>query len=258
MNTYLERAKLCTNPAAKKIFTLMAEKETNLAVNCDCTSSQTLLEFADQVGPHICVLKTHIDIIEDFTPSLIEHLQALAEKHHFVIFEDRKFADIGTISKMQYQNGLYKIAEWAPLTNCHILPGPGIIEGLKEAGLPKGNGLLLVAQMSSTGSLVQGNYTEHAIAMAEQHSDFVVGFICQEKLVDDPRFIHMTPGVKLSEGTDPLGQQYNTPEKVLGEKGSDIMIVGRGISQAANPAEEAARYRKEGWRVSSNSLSMSM
>ncbi len=256
MNTYLERANQCTNPTSKKIFALMAEKETNLAVNCDCTSSQALLDFADQVGPYICVLKTHIDIIEDFTPSLIQQLQALAEKHRFVIFEDRKFADIGTISKMQYEHGIYKIADWASLTNCHILPGPGIIEGLKEAGLPKGNGLLLLAQMSSAGSLAQGNYTEHAIAMAQRHPDFVVGFICQERLIDDPRFIHMTPGVKLSKGTDSLGQQYNTPEKILAEKGSDIMIVGRGISQAANPAEEAARYREEGWKVASNALAM--
>lgn len=41
------------------------------------------------------VIKTHIDIIEDFDHSLIEQLQALSRQHDFVIFEDRKFADIG-------------------------------------------------------------------------------------------------------------------------------------------------------------------
>ena len=40
-------------------------------------------------------IKTHIDIIEDFDLSLIERLQELSAKHDFVIFEDRKFADIG-------------------------------------------------------------------------------------------------------------------------------------------------------------------
>ena len=41
-------------------------------------------------------MKTHVDIIEDFQPALIERLQELSVNHDFVIFEDRKFADIGS------------------------------------------------------------------------------------------------------------------------------------------------------------------
>lgn len=247
--SYSDRAALCSNPASKKLFTLMEQKQTNLAVNCDGAHSAQLLDFIEQVGPHICVLKTHIDLLEDFTPSITQKLTQLAERHQFLIFEDRKFADIGTISKQQYEKGIYRIADWASLTNCHIIPGPGIIEGLREAGLPKGNGLLLLAQMSSKGSLAQGDYTSQAVCLAKEYSDFVIGFICQEKLTEDPRFIHMSPGIKFSEGSDSLGQQYNTPEKILSINGSDIMIVGRGIAEAKDPSKEAERYRKEGWKV---------
>ena len=30
--------------------------------------------------------------------------------------------------------------------------------------------------------------------MAEEHRDFIIGFICQSRLTSDPAFLHMTPG----------------------------------------------------------------
>ena len=102
--------------------------------------------------------------------------------------------------------------------------------------------------MSSQDNLAQGKYTEKTIEMAKKYDDFVIGFIGMKKLVEDNKFITMTPGVKLVEGTDNLKQQYNTPEKVI-TSGSDIIIVGRGIYESANPEEEAKKYREEGFNA---------
>ena len=248
-SSYAHRATLTTNPTAKRLFMLMEEKKTNLAVAADVTKKKDLLRLADTLGPHICVFKTHIDIIDDFDDSLITELQSIAEKHQFLIFEDRKFADIGKTVQQQYQNGIYKISHWAHITNTHTVPGPGIIQGLREIGLPKGRGLLLLAEMSSVGSLTTEAYSKATLSMAEAHQDFVIGFITQKKISNIPAFIHMTPGVNLAKKGDNLGQQYNTPEEVIGVRECDIIIVGRGIVESTEPEKEALIYRNIGWNA---------
>lgn len=242
--SYTERAKSCTSSIAKQLLELLDSKKTNLALSADVTSAEELLYIADQLGPTICLLKTHIDIIQDFTRALTIELKKLAAKHHFFLFEDRKFADIGNTVKHQYTGGIYRIADWAHFINAHSLPGPGIIQGLADASHDKQRGLILLAEMSSKGHLMDDRYIQATLHLAKQFPDFVMGFITQRALSSDPRWVYLTPGVQLTTGQDTLGQQYITPEKAIEEQGTDIIIVGRGILSSSRPLETANLYRE--------------
>ncbi|CAG5865397.1 unnamed protein product [Menidia menidia] len=290
--SYADRAQLPgVHPLASKLLRIMEEKRSNLCLSADVSTGEELLQLAESLGPKICMLKTHVDILkvcvcggeggrqnarwertrscrcdvcrQDFTAAFSQKLQASAEKHNFLLFEDRKFADIGNTVKHQYgekdggpsivigvsrrAGGIFQISSWSHVVNAHAVPGPGVVQGLREVGKPLGRGCLLIAQMSSQGSLAAGDYTKATLQIAEQHADFVIGFICGSKITERPEFIHMTPGVQLEAGGDKLGQQYTTPEEVIGRKGSDIIIVGRGILEASDRLKAAESYRKSGW-----------
>lgn len=130
-----------------------------------------------------------------------------------------------------------------------------VYPGIEEA--PTCRGLLLLAQMSSAGNLFSQAYTDECVAIARRNKGFVMGYIAQESLnrTEEDDFITMTPGCQLPPAGetevrgDGQGQQYNTPRRLVGELGTDIIIVGRGIIMAEDVVAEAERYRVKGWEA---------
>jgi orotidine 5'-phosphate decarboxylase subfamily 1 len=243
------RAKKSENELVRKLCLLTEEKKSNLIVAADVETSADLLRLADEIGPEICVLKTHVDIVKDMNEKVLDKLQLLAKQHNFLLFEDRKFADIGNTVKAQYQGGIYRIVEWAHLINAHPLPGPGLIQGLKEIGLPRGRGLLLLAEMSTEGNLITPVYREKTLKMAQENKDFVVGLLARDHQNQDPTLLNFTTGVHSSEKGDNLGQHYLTVEEAIQQKGADFVIVGRGVYTHAQPATMARHYKVQAFNA---------
>ncbi|KAK2575111.1 hypothetical protein KPH14_008836 [Odynerus spinipes] len=241
------RANLTKNAMASKLFHLMEAKQSTLCLAADLTKTDSILELADLAGPHIVVFKTHVDIIEDFTIDFLKRLKELAKKHEFLLMEDRKFGDIGNTVLLQYKKGIYKIAEWADLITAHPVAGASIVDGLKDAlnGITEPRGIFLIAEMSAKNALTVGDYVQRAVSISKE-SDMVIGLVCQSDIIPDPGMLQLTPGVKLSNSNDDLGQQYNTPEIVV-NSGADLAVVGRGITEAADRLAATLEYKQQLW-----------
>lgn len=98
-STYRARASLpTTGPLASYLLSLISVKQTNLCLSADVETSAELLQLAEDVGDSICVLKTHCDIVVDWSDRTAQALREIAKRKWFLIFEDRKFADIGGMS----------------------------------------------------------------------------------------------------------------------------------------------------------------
>lgn len=250
--TYESRLALTKSPIAKDLLQIIVSKKTNLCLAADTNKSVDILNAADAAGPYICILKTHVDIIDDFSEDFVRSLQALATKHNFLIMEDRKFADIGNTVSLQYSSGIFRIADWAHLVTVHSVSGPSILQGLKNAlkGTTANRGVFMLAELSSEGSLITQSYTDSTMKLVASTPDvdFVAGIVCQTKgVVQDPGLLQLTPGCKIDTTTDGLGQQYNTPAFVIKEKGADIAVVGRGILNAKDIRTAAELYRDQLW-----------
>ncbi|VDP90445.1 unnamed protein product [Echinostoma caproni] len=71
---------------------LIQSKSTQLCVAIDTTDPMYLLKLADKLGPKVCALKLHLDILQFDTGSpeqFVSQLRGLAVKHGFFIVEDR-------------------------------------------------------------------------------------------------------------------------------------------------------------------------
>ena len=249
-----ERLEATKAPMTRKLMEAILRKQSNLVLSLDVEDTGSFFEILEATGPEIFMVKTHVDILKDFNGSFVPRLKALAEKHDFIIFEDRKFADIGSTVLKQFRSGVYRIADWAEYVTVHMIAGEAILDGLfGELEAPRSG--FLLARMSAKGNLISETYTRQVLEIGKRRKDCVSGYIGHGADVDDiKRFrnkipqdqLLLMPGVNLDTAGDGLGQQYLTVDKAMAG-GADAIIVGRGIIASPDPAAEAKRYRKAAW-----------
>lgn len=233
------------HPVGKKLVEFALKKKSNLIASADVITSEELLKLAEEVGEHVVALKLHTDIIKDFSFDLIDKLKVIAKEKEFLLFEDRKFADIGNTQELQFKEGVYKIADWADMVTAHPIAGEESLQVFEHVGV------VAIVEMSSKGTLTDDYYITKALNVAENSSN-VLGVVAQRQVADE--LLLFTPGVNLSSKGDSKGQQYNTPERVFKAYHTDFMIVGRGIYQAVNAKEAAVEYQTAGWNAYLESL----
>lgn len=249
-----ERWKVASD-LSRRYMKIASLKKSLVCLAADRNTMAGLFDLIEDVGDYISALKTHVDLVDDWNSTEWSRFCETARNKNVLIFEDRKFADIGKITQSQ-MGGIYGIKHWSDLVTAHLISGPDIIDGVQAswAEVNRTGGVLLLAQMSSRGNLLTPEYTGNVISKGRAH-DGVFGFIGNGSRPDEirelrekvgPEKMIWTPGVNISVGDGKMGQRYGCPKEAV-LAGSDCIIVGSGIHSTKNPKESAKEYAELSW-----------
>ncbi|GLW37659.1 orotidine 5'-phosphate decarboxylase [Pectobacterium carotovorum subsp. carotovorum] len=222
-----------------------------IVVALDYANQQTALSFVDRIDPQDCRLKVGKEMFTLFGPQFVQMLQ----QRGFDVFLDLKFHDIpNTVA--------HAVAAAADLgvwmVNVHASGGSRMMTAAKEALVPFGKDAPLLIAVTVLTSMDEDDLRGLGITLspAEQaeklavltHNSGLDGVVCSAheaqrlKQVCGQAFKLVTPGIRPA-GSD-VGDQRRIMTPIQAQQaGVDYMVIGRPITQSADPAQTLREIR---------------
>ncbi len=222
----------------------------DVIIACDFESAEKTFEFLDRFTDEKPFVKIGMELFYAAGPSIVREIKKRGHK----IFLDLKLHDIpNTVKKSMAVLSKLDV----DMTNLHAA---GTIDMMKAAleGLTREDGtrpiLIAVTQLTSTSEermqnelLINASINDTIVKYAENtKAAGLDGVVCSPleagmvKTACGKEFITVTPGVRFADGDVGDQVRITTPQKAK-EIGSDYIVVGRPITQAADPV---AAYRR--------------
>lgn len=228
----------------------------DVIIACDFNSKADLMTFLDKFEneDRKPFLKVGMELFYAEGPAIVKEIKARGHK----IFLDLKLHDIpNTVKKAMAVLSALDV----DICNLHAAGTAAMMEAALE-GLTRADGtrplLIAVTQLTSTSEermqkdlLIDRPLDEVVMHYAKNAKDAGLdGVVCSPleavkvKAVCGDAFLTVTPGVRFADGE--IGDQVRvtTPAKAR-ELGSDYIVVGRPITQAADPVQAYHRCIRE-------------
>jgi orotidine-5'-phosphate decarboxylase len=228
----------------------------DVIIALDFSTAKETLAFLDGFQDFHPFVKVGMEIFYAEGPAIVKELKQRGHK----VFLDLKLHDIpNTVRKaMRVLAGL-----GVDITNVHaagtVQMMHAALEGLTEGSTDGKRPLLIaVTQLTSTSEETLHNELlipqpmEQVVAQYAKNavSAGIDGVVCSPLEVPDVKkacgsdFLTVTPGVRFADSSADDQSRIATPARAR-ELGSDYIVVGRPITQAANPLEAYKRCLSE-------------
>ena len=205
------------------------------------------------------MIKLHIDALNFLDHhrkyNFFSALSQMQKKQKWILFEDRKFCDIGNTVKNQSDVLLKNLTRHFDDVCLTVMPNFKIqnmistFENIvREFFVVNFDVSILLVAQTSTESSFQKIDTQEFKNISNK---ILGGFICQNRNFiskeEQDNFLFFTPGVHLDKKTDSLGQQYRTIKDAIIKDECDFIIIGRGITESDIISETAKKYQESAW-----------
>ncbi|MFD1038051.1 orotidine-5'-phosphate decarboxylase [Virgibacillus byunsanensis] len=230
--------------------------DNRIYLSLDFPSWVETRNFLDEHALQGVPVKVGMELFYREGPKVIEKLK---ENDH-AIFLDLKLHDIPT-TVMKAMKNIAKLD--VDMVNVHALGGSEMIMRAKE-GLLSGadhnlkTKLIAVTILTSHTNelmnkelLIQGNLQDNVVHFAEFANHYGAdGVVCsvheakQIKEVCGSSFLTVTPGIRLKESSVDDQERVATPAFAR-KNGSDILVVGRSVTQSKDPYIAYETVKKE-------------
>ncbi|WP_335900816.1 orotidine-5'-phosphate decarboxylase [Shewanella algae] len=217
--------------------------ETPIVVALDFDNKFKALQLIDKLDPSMCRLKVGKEMFTLFGPQLVKEIH----DRGFDLFLDLKFHDIpNTVAKAVIAAA--EMGVW--MVNVHASGGLAMMEAARRALLPYGDNAPLLIAVTVLTSMsddelkligVEGSAEDQVRRLARlTQKAGLDGVVCSAressmlKAELGADFKLVTPGIRPA-GSDAGDQKrIMTPAEAMAA-GSDYLVIGRPITQAADP-----------------------
>ncbi|WP_417870258.1 orotidine-5'-phosphate decarboxylase [Vibrio furnissii] len=222
--------------------------DQKVIVALDYDNQADALAFVDKIDPASCRLKVGKEMFTLFGPEFVRELH----KRGFSVFLDLKFHDIpNTCSKAV--RAAAELGVW--MVNVHASGGERMMAASREILEPYGNDRPLLIGVTVLTSMEQPDLAGIGLDVAPQQQVMRLATLTKNSGLDGvvcsaqeaamlkqslgQAFKLVTPGIRPA-GSD-VGDQRRimTPYEAI-QAGSDYLVIGRPITQAAEPAKVLA------------------
>ena len=223
-----------------------------IIVALDFADEKSALALVDQLEPKRCRLKVGKELFTRSGPALVKKLV----QQDFDVFLDLKFHDIPNTVAKACQAGA-DLGVW--MINVHAMGGRKMLEAARAA-LPVNEcdtKLIAVTVLTSMASddLKEIGLTyspaEQVKRLASLTQDCGLdGVVCSPQEISllresfDPEFELVTPGIRPQWSVTGDQKRIMTPKEAM-QAGSNYLVIGRPITQAANPMQALEKIEQE-------------
>lgn len=226
--------------------------DPRVIVALDYPEAESALALADRLDPATCKLKVGKELFVSAGPQLVGRLV----DRGFPVFLDLKFHDIpNTVA--QACAAAARLGVW--MVNVHASGGMKMMQAAREAlaGFDSPPKLIAVTVLTSMG---QDDLAQVGIGVEPQeqvirlaglaHEAGLDGVVCSAREAQSLRqvlgadFLLVTPGIRPAGASSDDQKRILTPSQALAA-GADYLVVGRPITQAADPVAALQRINAE-------------